>query len=112
MIKLTRTLHQWRTTARRLQLATIGRPDLAEQIRWALPADLGVYSSTPFTMSFLAEDAALIERLVPVPVRGEPPLRRESAADAIAAAEAIIRGHQRRNPDCRSIEDVAPDTEE
>ncbi|MDP9355682.1 MAG: hypothetical protein M3R02_10465 [Chloroflexota bacterium] len=94
MVELTRTLHQWRRTARRLELGTIGRPDLAEQIRWALPGDPSVASSTPLTVRFPAEDAALIERLVPLVVRAAL-LPEESAAEAIAAAEAIIRGHQR-----------------
>ena len=105
MIELTRTRHLWRTTARRLELRTIGRPDLAEQIRWALPGDEGVPLHTPLTVSFLEEDAALIERLVPVSGWGGPTISRgrQSArsglgtpADAVAAAEAIISAHQHR----------------
>ena len=106
MIDLTRTLHQWRTTARRLELRTIGRPDLAEQIHWALPGDEGVPLHTPFTVSFLEADAALIERLVPlggwwgltIPHghrQGGSGLG--SPADAVAAAEAIIAAHQHRS---------------
>lgn len=94
MVELTRTLHQWRTTARRLQLGTIGRPDLAEQIRWALPGDPNVPASTPLTVSFLAHDAALIERLVPVGGRWPPPS--SMAGSAAEAVEAIIAADQRR----------------
>ncbi len=105
MVELTRSLHQWRRTARRLELGTIGRPDLADQIRWALPADPTVSSSTPLMVSFLAEDAALIERLVPLPpwaASSTPGWTRQrnptagTASEAVAAAEAIIRDHQRR----------------
>ncbi len=66
MVELTRTLHQWRTTARRLHLGTIGRPDLAEQIRWAFPADSSVPPEMPVTVSFTEEDAALIEERSPL----------------------------------------------
>nr|MDP9473393.1 hypothetical protein [Chloroflexota bacterium] len=86
-------------------LGTIGRPELAEQIRWALPGDPNVPASTPLTMSFLAHDAALIERLVPVPGRwlspapggSEPPhAPLGSAREVVEAPEAIIAAHQRR----------------
>ncbi len=96
MVELTRTLHQWRMTARRLQLGTLGRPDLAEQIRWGLPTDPHALSSAPLAMTFLADDAALIERLVPVAGWRAPPSPVGRAADVVATAEAIIAAHQRR----------------
>lgn len=107
MIELTRTLHQWRTIVRRLELGTIGRPDLAEQIRWALPADQRTPAHTPLTVSVLEADGALIERLLSVggrrgpanPSGGWPPHSAlGSPAEAVVAAEVIIRDHQRRRP--------------
>lgn len=97
MIDLTRTIRQWWATSRHFEHREIGRPDLAEQIRWALPGDPNVPASTPLTVNFLAHDAALIERLVPVGGRWPPPSSMAgSAAEAVEAAEAIIAAHQRR----------------
>ncbi len=105
MIDLTRTIRQWWATARRLEHQEVGRPDLAEQIRWAFPADPHAHPDTPVTVSLVAEDAAIIERHAPVGVWWMPTtpgwmLRprssAERASDAVAAAEAIIAAHQRR----------------
>ncbi len=114
MAELTRTIRQWWATARRLEHREIGRPDLAQQIRWAFPADSNAPPDTPVTVSFTAEDAAVIEHRAPLsawwmpasPGRGlrpsswglQPRTPVWSAADAVAAAEAIIAAHQRRGP--------------
>ncbi len=106
MIELTRTLRQWWATARRLEHREIGRPDLAEQIRWAFPADHTVHPDTPVTVSLIPEDAAVIETWTPPDAwwMPKPPgwslTRRSSARTAgeaaVDSAEAIIREHQRR----------------
>ncbi len=106
MIELTRTLRQWWATARRLEQCEIGRHDLADQIRWTFPADPNAHLDTPVTVSLLAEDAAVIELHAPLDVWWMPTTpgwmgrldRTNSASDAVAAAEAIIAVHQRREP--------------
>ncbi len=66
MIELTCTLRQWWATARRGEHREIGRLDLAQRIRWALPTDPKAPPDTPVTVIFLAADAAIIERLAPL----------------------------------------------
>ena len=107
MIALTRTLRQWWVTARRLEHREIGRHDLADQIRWTFPADPNAPPHTPVTVSLLAEDAAVIELHAPLDVWWMPtvpdwmgsPTTTNPSTDAVAAAEAIIAAHQRREPD-------------
>jgi len=112
MTDLTRTIRQWWATARRLEHRVIGRPDLARKIHWAFPSDPNADPDTPVTVSFLTADAGVIERRAPLtawwmpasPGRGVQPSdwgrpRHSPAApaeDVVAAAEAIIRDHQRR----------------
>lgn len=105
MVELTRTLQQWWATARRLEHETVGRPDLAEQIRWAFPSTTSADPDTPLTVLFTSGDAAVIEQRAPLsawwmpPTRGwmrQPRLAAGRAQEAVAAAEAIIRDHQRR----------------
>ncbi len=107
MVELTRTLRQWWATARHLEQREIGRPDLAEQIRWAFPVDRSAHLDTPVTVRLIEEDAAVIEDRAPLSAWWMPTvpgwsLRRRStvgsAADAVAAAEAIIVAHQRGRP--------------
>ncbi len=121
MIPIRRTVRQWWATCRRLEHRDIGRLDLAQRIRWALPTDPNVPPDTFVTVSFLAADAALIERLVPRPAwwmrptpgwTRQPNPRAGPASEALAQAEAIIRDHQRRNSDCRGLGDAPPDAEE
>ncbi len=93
MIELTCTLRQWRATARCCEHQEIGRPDLAEQIRWAFPANPRAHPDTPITVRFIEADAAVIEHQVP---GGTCAIG--SAREAVAAAEAIIALHQRHGP--------------
>ncbi len=105
MIPIRRTIRQWWATCRRLEHREIGRLDLAQRIRWALPTDPDVPPDTFVTVSFLAADAALIERrasryawwMPPTPGwTRQPKPTAGTASEAVAAAEAIIRDHQRR----------------
>ncbi len=114
MVKMTRTIRQWWATSRRLEHREIGRPDLAQQIRWAFPADPNAHPDTLVTVRFVEEDAAFIEHQAPLrawwmPVSpgwgrrpsdwGLPPNQMVwRAGEAVAAAEAIIAAHQRRGP--------------
>ncbi len=128
MIPIRRTIRQWWATCRRLEHREIGRLDLAQRIRWALPTDPNVPPDTFVTVSFLAADAALIEsrasryawwmpaspgwRVQPSDWGRPTTPTVGSAEEAIAAAEAIIQEHQRRNSDCRGLGDAPPDAEE
>ncbi|MDP9357777.1 MAG: hypothetical protein M3R02_21305 [Chloroflexota bacterium] len=102
MTPIRRTIRQWWATCRRLEHREIGRLDLAQRIRWALPTDPNVPPDTFVTVRFLAADAVLIERRasgwrVHPSDWGRPtPPTVGRAEEAIAAAEAIIQGHQRR----------------
>ncbi len=91
MSELTCTLRHWWATARRCEHREIGRPDLAEQIRWAVPADPNADPDMPITVRFIEADAAVIEHQV---LGGACAM--ESASEAVEAADAIIQGHQRR----------------
>ncbi len=103
---LIRTLSQWRATARRLEHREIGRPDLADQVRWAFPADQTIHPDTPVTVSLIPEDAAVIETRTPLDAWWMPkssgwslPRRapaRTAGETAVDTAEAIIREHQHR----------------
>ncbi|MDP9370788.1 MAG: hypothetical protein M3Q03_21385 [Chloroflexota bacterium] len=112
MIELTRTLRQWWATARRLEHRKIGRPDLALQIRWAFPEDPHAPPDTPITVNFIEVDAAVVQAEAPLTAWWMPasPGWRVQPSDwgrprhptvgnaeaAVAAAETIIRDHQRR----------------
>ncbi len=107
MVDLTRTLRQWWATARRLEHQTMGRTDLAEQIRRAWPSEANAPPETPLTIPFIPQDAALIEERAPLsawwmpPTRGwtrQPRVELGQSQEAVAAAEAIIRDHQQRRP--------------
>ncbi len=107
MIELTRTVRQWWATARRLEHREIGRPGLAEQIRGAFPTD--AHPDTHVRVSFLDEDAKVIEGRTPetawwmpkAPEEGRPPrvLAEEAGEAAVDTAASIIREHQRRSPE-------------
>ncbi len=104
MIELTRTVRQWWATARRLEHREIGRPDLAAQIRETFPKD--VHPDTHVRVSFLDEDATVIEGRTPETAwwmpkgqeEGDPPrdLAEEAGEAAVDTAASIIREHQRR----------------
>ncbi len=112
MIELTRTLRQWWATARRLEHRKIGHRDLAQRIRWALPADPEADPDGRIVIRFGEADATAVEAEAPLVawwmpaspgwrVRpsdwGRPgPPAVGTAEEAVAAAEAIIRDHQRR----------------
>ncbi|MDP9472652.1 MAG: hypothetical protein M3Q71_18635 [Chloroflexota bacterium] len=109
MVELIRTMRQWWATARRLDHREIGRPDLAEQIRWAFPADPHAHPDTLIRVRFVEEDAAIIETRTPLdvwwmpkaPGGGAPPRvsAEEAGEAAVDAAESLIREHQRRPPE-------------
>ncbi len=109
MVELIRTMSQWWATARRLDNRDIGRPDLADQIRRAFPTDQTAHPNTALTISFVAEDAAVIEARTPLgawwmpkaPGGGAPPRvsAEEAGEAAVDAAESLIREHQRRPPE-------------
>ena len=73
MVELTRTLQQWWATARRLEQQTVGRPDLAEQIRWAFPSTTNADPDTPLTVLFTSDDGAVIEQQAPLFAWWMPP---------------------------------------
>ncbi|MDP9355923.1 MAG: hypothetical protein M3R02_11715 [Chloroflexota bacterium] len=109
MVELIRTVRQWWATARRLDHREIGRADLAEQIRWAFSADPHAHPDTIIRVSFVEEDAAIIETRTPLavwwmpkaPGGGAPPRvsAEEAGEAAVDAAESLIREHQRRPPE-------------
>ncbi|MDP9356041.1 MAG: hypothetical protein M3R02_12315 [Chloroflexota bacterium] len=103
MSTITRTIRQWTATARQLERPTtsIREHRLAARIRKAVAADPFAHPDQVVAVTVAPEEQATIEQVAPLTALWMPAAPRvvaleQEAGAAVAAAEAIIRGHQRR----------------
>ncbi len=103
MSTITRTIRQWTATARQLERPTapITEYRLAARIRKVIAADPFAHPDHVMAVTVVPEEQATIERMAPLTALWMPAAPRavaleQEARAAVAAAEAIIQGHQRR----------------
>ena len=94
MIEITRTIHQWRATAHRLDRRDPGYPEAAQRIHRMIAVKRSPSPDAPLTVGFSAEEAAVVLARAPLsawwmPVPAIAVLR--PVDRAITQAEEIIR---------------------
>ncbi len=104
MVEITRTTDQWRVTACRLDQRHPGYPEAAQRIRAMIVVNRCAPPGTPLSLSFTAEEAAVVLARAPLsawwmPASSVSLLTQLEAA--FAEAEEIIRAIVRaRQPSC------------